>query len=86
MDERRRTVARRVAWLVAPVLAALAAPASGQEVRLTRGRRARHVQRGGGAGGVTRRPTRPPGAILRFDYTIPPGTAAGVWAKGFPEA
>ena len=51
-----------------------------------RGRRARHVQRGGGAGRASTPSTDPAaGAILRFDYTIPPGAAAGVWAKRFPE-
>src|SRR5262249_24983765 len=26
------------------------------------------------------------GEVLKLDYTLPPGTAAGAWAKAFPEA
>ena len=75
----------RIAWFVAPVLAALAAPTSGQEVRLTEA-----AERGTfnvGAARASVNPSTDPdaGAILRFDYTIPPGAAAGVWAKRFPE-
>ena len=30
-------------------------------------------------------PTRRGGDVLKLDYTLPPGTAAGVWSKAFPE-
>ncbi|MEJ7640307.1 MAG: hypothetical protein WKF75_20660 [Singulisphaera sp.] len=75
----------RIAWFVAPLLTALAAPSSGQEVRLTEAAERGTFNVGAARAGV--KPSTDPaaGAILRFDYTIPPGAAAGVWAKRFPE-
>ena len=75
----------RIAWFVAPVLAALAAPTSGQEVRLTEAAERGTFNVGAARAGVTPSTDPAAGAILRFDYTIPPGAAAGVWAKRFPE-
>jgi len=75
----------RIAWFVAPLLAALATPTSGQEVRLTEAAERGTFNVGAARAGVDLSTDPAVGAILRFDYTIPPGAAAGVWAKRFPE-
>ncbi len=92
MVEESKVGRRPVAWLVPLslvlllLLAGRIAPASGQEVRLTDA-----AERGTFNVGPARAEVQPStdpkaGALLRFDFTIPQGAAAGVWTKKFPEA
>ena len=90
VTDRRDAPGRMI--LLAAALAVLAAPEAspaadgeGRPVRLTESaeRGAFNVKAAQGAVAVVADPDAG-GDVLKLDYTVPPGTAVGVWTKGFP--
>jgi cyclic beta-1,2-glucan synthetase len=75
-----RTIRRGAAGLLALILYVGAAAADDPPVRLTDAAESGAFNVGPATGSATKEPD----GTLKFDYAIPPGAAAGVWAKGFP--
>ena len=62
------------------------AAGDGQPIRLTDAAERGAFNVGAAEGTVSTAPGPAPGGeVLKFDYRMPRGTAAGVWTKGFPE-